>query len=348
MSRNILSNREIPSEAKIQAMNKENSKLIFTRHKNRRCMLFIENNTLKCMHYIPNTNFVGGIYIGRIQKISPNKESCFVEIQKGIVCYLPYQNARNVLLLNRSFDASLKQGDLILVKVIKEGIKTKQPAITAEFNAFMPSDTDYSILTHKSVFSCICEPTEAWESIYKSYIAENEYSEVITDDSEIFNKINTFFTTRGKRVRFYEDKTLSLAALYSLDTKCNAAINRTVWLKSGAYLVIDQTEAFTIIDINSGKNIKKSEPEEFVKMINYEAADEIAIQIRLRNLSGIILIDFLNFHSRESEKELLQYMKELVNDSAVKITVHDITRLGIMELTRVKQGKSLAEQINEA
>lgn len=110
---------------------------------------------------------------------------------------------------------------------------------------------------------------------------------------------------------------------------------------------MQQTEAFVSVDVNSGKNSSKKQPEEFYRKLNKEAAAEIARQIRLRNLYGIILIDFINMKASESREELLHLMREYVKTDPTKTIVVDVTALGIMELTRQKEKKSLQEQLQE-
>ena len=116
-----------------------------------------------------------------------------------------------------------------------------------------------------------------------------------------------------------------------------------VWLKSGAYLVIQQTEALTVIDVNSGKIQKKNPKDDIYFEINKEAAREIAIQLKLRNLSGIIIIDFINMKSKDYMTELVHVLKEQIKNDTVTCTFMDVTRLGLVELTRKKTYKSLKE-----
>ena len=99
------------------------------------------------------------------------------------------------------------------------------------------------------------------------------------------------------KLRFYDDASYSLSALYSLETELERALKKTVWLKSGGYLVIEPTEAMTVIDVNTGKNTEKRTAEETYFKTNLEAAAEIAVQLRLRNLSGIIIVDFIDMVS---------------------------------------------------
>ena len=96
------------------------------------------------------------------------------------------------------------------------------------------------------------------------------------------------------KLNFYEDSLVSLSSVYSLKTLLEDALREKVWLKSGGFLIIQQTEAFVCIDVNSGKFIGKKKEQETYRKINLEAAQEIARQLRLRNLSGIILVDFIN------------------------------------------------------
>ena len=124
------------------------------------------------------------------------------------------------------------------------------------------------------------------------------------------------------------------------------ALQRMVYLDSGATIIIEPTEALTVIDVNTGKAItKKRVTEETFFAINMEAAKEIANQIRLRNLSGIILIDFINLSSEEQQEKLKEELKNLFKDDPIQTEVIDFTKLGLMEITRKKVLKTLAEQI---
>ncbi len=147
-----------------------------------------------------------------------------------------------------------------------------------------------------------------------------------------------------QKVRLYEDPALKLFRLYNLSAELDAALQEKVWLKSGASLIIQQTEAFVCIDVNSSKMTRKKEQEEAFLEINREAAKEAARQIRLRQLSGTILIDFINMKSPESKALLIREMEAWMRRDPATVNVVDITPLGIMEITRQKRARSLAEQ----
>ena len=171
--------------------------------------------------------------------------------------------------------------------------------------------------------------------------------EIVTDDPEVFQAVQNYLNCYGEYeipLRFYEDKLLPLSKLYSLESVLERSLQERVWLKSGGFLVIQPTEAFVCIDVNTGKFSGKKEIQETFRKINLEAAKEIAWQLRLRNLSGIILIDFINMENQEDKKELLHTLQAYLNQDPIKGTVVDITPLNIVEVTRKKVRKPLLEE----
>lgn len=188
--------------------------------------------------------------------------------------------------------------------------------------------------------------SESFRILQGVYIRDLE--EIVTDDKEIYAQIceDTAGGKGGKvQVRFYEDKLLPLSKLYRLEKSLEEALDRKVWLKSGGFLVIEQTEAFVSIDVNSGKFSDKKNTRDTFRKINLEAAGEIAFQLRLRNLSGIILIDFINMKEEEDKKELLRVLQSYLKKDPVKAGVVDMTPLNIVEVTRKKVQKSLGEEM---
>ncbi len=169
--------------------------------------------------------------------------------------------------------------------------------------------------------------------------------EIVTDDREIYDELmNSEYS--DNQIRFYED-TYPLSSLYNLETSLERALGKTVWLKSGGYLVIESTEAMTVIDVNTGKNIEKKSPEDIYYKTNLEAAAEIACQLRLRNLSGIIIVDFIDMKEEEHNLELLNVFRQHLNLDPVKTTLVDMTALGLVEVTRKKIKQPLHEQMRK-
>ena len=123
-------------------------------------------------------------------------------------------------------------------------------------------------------------------------------------------------------------------------------MDKRVWLKSGGNIIIEPTEALTVIDVNTGKAIQgKRQRETTFYKINVEAAIEAARQIRARNISGIILIDFIDMQDKENEEKLMALFREELKKDKIKTTVIDITKLGLLELTRMKKNPPLWEML---
>lgn len=202
------------------------------------------------------------------------------------------------------------------------------------------------LVSYRTCFSCLFQPIEGYlTDIRDTY--EDSFDKIITDNKVIYDRIREQFPNM-KNVELYEDSSISLEKLYSVETRLKEALDEKVWLKSGAYLIIQQTEALTVFDVNSGKIQKKNPKDDIYFEINKEAAREIALQLKLRNLSGIIIIDFINQNTKEQDSLLLAYLSSLVKKDSVKTNVIDMTPLGLVEVTRKKVQKSLKEQLRRS
>ena len=198
-------------------------------------------------------------------------------------------------------------------------------------------------VSYRTCFSCLYQPMEGYlQDIRDTY--EDSFDKIITNCASVYEKIREEFP-HLHNVEFYEDSRITLDKLYSVETRLKEALDERVWLKSGAYLIIQQTEALTVVDVNSGKIQKKNPKDDIYLEINKEAAREIALQLQLRNLSGIIIIDFISHNTKEQDNELLCYLSSLVKKDPVKTNVIDMTPLGLVEVTRKKIHKSLKEHL---
>lgn len=202
---------------------------------------------------------------------------------------------------------------------------------------------------HADTYSCIYRAPDEYMGIIRDGYT-GQIDRIITDKPDIYASIRQYISINApellNRLELYKDE-YSLSALYNIEKNINRALSRKVWLDSGAYIIIEPTEACTVIDVNSGKAIAgKKNKEDTIYKINTEAAKEIIKQLRLRNISGIIIIDYVDMESEAHREELMSYMRELTDKEPVKTTVVDMTALGLVELTRHKRKKSLAEQLN--
>lgn len=196
----------------------------------------------------------------------------------------------------------------------------------------------------RTCYSCLYRNKPDYVSFVENAY-RTEYEEVITDLPEVYDTLKETCRNMGIPLRLYEDPLLPLYKLYSIEQRLEELSAKKVWLKSGGYLVIEPTEALISIDVNTGKYESGKDKEETFYRINREAAEMIAVHLRARNLSGMILVDFINLKSREREVALLEYMRGLLKKDPIPARALDVTALGLMELTRKKVAPSLAEQL---
>ncbi len=176
--------------------------------------------------------------------------------------------------------------------------------------------------------------------IFARDLFKDDVEEIVTDDEEIFEELKQVI---GKNIRLYDDRMITLTKLYGIESFLDKCLTQRVWLDSGAYLVIEHTEALWVIDVNTGKCVKGKNNDKVFYKVNKEAAYEAARQIRLRNMSGMIIIDFINMKDKELTDLLLEDVKQAVMNDPVKTTFVDITKLGLVELTRKKERPPLHE-----
>lgn len=161
---------------------------------------------------------------------------------------------------------------------------------------------------------------------------------------EITKLVNIMSPNLEERIDFVSDNE-NLFRELSIDAQIASALEKKVWLKSGGYLVIDETEALTSIDVNTGKFVGSINLKDTVFKTNMEAAKEIAKQLRLRNIGGIIIIDFIDMFNSGEVEELLDLFKKELKKDRIKTTVIGMTGLGLVEMTRKKSRNKLSTQV---
>lgn len=374
----------------------------------------------------------GIICIARVKKIATNLDAAFVDIAKGVTCYLETAHIKDAWFSKQCRSGKLTEGDELVVQITKEAIKTKYPiadtklSLTGEYfvltnenrplaissklsadekerlssqvklfkqmqlfekeavtdtkqnagqeekrmphslivrtNAAGASpeelETEYRKLLSdyqklaatfpfRTCYSILMPPKKFYENAI-NHLYQEELGEIITDEKNIYEELQQLYAGNPdilSKIRFYENDAISLGTLYSFETQIQRAISERVWMKSGAYLIIQPTEALTVIDVNSGKNTSGKNAEEYYYKINLEAAAEIARQLRLRNISGIVIVDFINMAKEDHRKELMHQFRLSLKEDPVPVRLVDITKLGLVELTRKKERKTLLEQV---
>ncbi len=195
-------------------------------------------------------------------------------------------------------------------------------------------------------YTCLKKASSSYLTFIRN-MYHNNVKKIFVDDSQIYEELSAYFKEKSpellEKLELYQDASYTLNKKYSLEIRLEEALYKKVWMKSGAYLVIEPTEALTVIDVNSGKCVTKKNTEEQYYKINVEAAIEAAYQIRLRNISGIIIIDFINLKDRRKMQEVLQILKEHLQNDRIPTKLVGVTKLQLVEITRKKTNKSLQE-----
>lgn len=399
-------------------------KILFTVYKEYVMMARSTDSEITELQFEPlaGESILGNMYVGRVENVVKNLNAAFVSYAKGEIAYLPLEEAQSPFFTETSGAGGgapgskklpVKQGDNIVIQIVNDAIKTKQPKATArflnftgryavvtygktglgisskitdknlrklyteEFSGYLTEEYGVLIRTnaqnvdlaevHSELKALINEAdnlkSTSGSRIHhtllrfeeKSYITElrninlTEISEIITDDDGIYKELQDYikrcgFNSLNNIITLKEPDYIK--NIYGLETVIKHALQEKVWLKCGGYLVIQPTEALTVIDVNSGKFvIKKNDVNEAAKRVNYEACDMIAKQLKLRNLSGIIIVDFIDMEAEERQS-LLKYLRSKVEADRVKTVVVDVTRLYLVEITRKKIRKPIYEQLN--
>lgn len=243
-----------------------------------------------------------------ISSISYNKEAY------GMIT----EEVFNTILKNTGVIVRTSASDINDYNLIKEDILMQFEILFTCFNKALYSKGRTCIYTN--------------ENPILSVVNKHKADEIVTDNVDM----HKLLSEHNINAKLYEDSLLPLYKLYNLEGLLNEVSSRKVWLKSGAYLVIDYTEAMTVIDVNTGKCEKGKNKEDTILKINLEAAVEAMRQIKLRNISGIIIIDFIDMISDEFKEKLLnQLINEAKNDK-IKTSIMGLTRLNLVEMTRKK------------
>lgn len=353
-------------------------------------------------------SILGNIYAARVERVAEGIHGAFLEIGEKQKCYYSLSKEQPVKL-SPGHEDKLYGGDIILVQITKDAVKTKLPVCTGNISlngkyfvlTLLDKRTGISkkirenrererlatliqkhtceeygivIRTNASGVSedILIQELELlkWqyqELMRKAHIAsgktllykepphyitlgkelpEKALDEIVTDSDEIFTELKSYYKNTNTVLSFYEDS-YSLYNLYRFAHYYEEASGKYIWLKSGASLIIEHTEAMTVIDVNTGSVLKKKQQEDTLfYQINREAAKEIARQLRLRNISGIVMIDFINMKNEKQKENLLSLLDSECKKDRVYCKVIDMTALNLVEMTRSKIRKPLYEQIS--
>jgi ribonuclease G len=181
-------------------------------------------------------------------------------------------------------------------------------------------------------------------------VFSDDFKRLLVDDKSTYEKVVSFLKKTSpqlmRRVQQHKDR-MPLFDAYRLQDTIDSALRRVVTLPSGGYLTVDKTEALTAIDVNTGKFVGKRNLEETILRTNLEAATEVVRQLRLRDIGGIIVIDFIDMEESVSRQQVLQRLASALERDRTKTRMSDISRLGLVEITRKNVTDGLYEALTE-
>ncbi|MGZ5350359.1 MAG: Rne/Rng family ribonuclease [Actinomycetota bacterium] len=196
----------------------------------------------------------------------------------------------------------------------------------------------------------VYEEPELTVRVVRDLFTDEEYRELVTDSRNIYDKIMAYVgdiaPDLAPKIKLHEGK-LPAFEEHRIEEQIHKALDRKVWLPSGGYLIIERTEAMTIVDVNTGKSVGKTNLEETVVNTNLEAAQEVARQLRLRDIGGIIVVDFIDMLLEKNKSQVEDTMKEAMALDKTRSQVFEIGPLGLMQVTRKRVSSGLVESFSE-
>lgn len=265
---------------------------------------------------LPNAfDFIpGNTYEACVTKVLDNLNSAIISFDNGKEGFLSLKNISLAQFIKKtSLNKPICQNDRLYVKSIKDAHGTK-------LASFIESNEE-ALNKNKDTFS-----------YFISLLPEDSFSEIVVENADYSN-----YPCQDK-IRSYSDEKISLLQLYNLSDVINNSLKRKIYTKDSGTIVFDSTEALHVIDVNSSNSSND------YLTINTFAAKEIARQIRLKNLSGIIIIDFINMKSKAERNTLIEELKKYVKDDICEVTTYKFSDLGLLEISRKRRFKSLQEQ----
>jgi len=238
----------------------------------------------------------------------------------------------------------------VIVRTAAENVTEEE--ITRDLNRLVEQWRQIEALAKRSKAPALLyrEPDMALRVIREEF--NPDYRSVTIDDPNLADQVRDYVDSvspgLGERVEYYdaEAEGLSLFERLHIHEQIHKALDRKVWLPSGGSLIIEHTEALTVIDVNTGKNVGKSSLEETVFVNNLEAAEEIARQLRLRDIGGIIVIDFIDMEVKANRAAVGKAFREALSRDKTRTQVFDISELGLVEMTRKRIGEGLIESLS--
>ena len=194
---------------------------------------------------------------------------------------------------------------------------------------------------------CIFQEPDLCERVIRDWLTEDEDS-IVIDDPATYESMREIAARISRRARGRINRYDGIADIfehYGVERQLQNAFARQVALKSGGYLVIDETEALIAVDVNTGHYKGKGSQEDAIREVNLEAVEEVARQLRLRNIGGLVVLDLIDMKSRKHQREVCRALKEALRRDRARTNVLEISELGLLEMSRQRQDQSILSQL---
>src|SRR5438874_9499933 len=245
-------------------------------------------------------------------------------------------------------ELDIPDGVGVIIRTVGEGQRARYYVRDLRFLLEQWQKVEQEIKDHPAPHRVFEEP-DLIERTVRDVLTE-EIDEVICDNREALERMGSLIGDISRRSRnrlHYYDGATPIFETLGVQKQIEDAFHRQVWLRCGGYIVIDETEALVAIDVNTGRNKGGHDVEKTILQTNLEAADEIARQLRLRNIGGLIIADFIDMKSRRDQQAVYNLMKERLKRDKARTHVLPISQLGLMEMTRQRAQESLSDTIYE-
>jgi ribonuclease G len=243
---------------------------------------------------------------------------------------------------------AIPEGVGVIIRTVGEGQRARYFVRDLRVLLDQWAKVDQAIRDHPAPCRLFEEP-DLVERTVRDFLTE-EINEIVCDDrgatDRMIDMVGQISRRARNRVRYYDGAT-PIFETYGVQKQIDDAFHRQVWLKCGGYIVIDETEALVAVDVNTGRNKGGRDVEKTILQTNLEAADEIARQLRLRNIGGLIIADFIDMKSRRDQQAVYNLVKERLKRDKARTHVLPISQLGLMEMTRQRAQESLSDTIYE-
>ena len=277
---------------------------------------------------------------GRFLVLAPNSDVT------GISRRLPDAERRRLKAIYRAIKPD-HHG--LIVRTAAEG--ATEEALKADLDRLLVEWTEIEKRSKRAKAPAVLyEEPELTVRVVRDLFTDEEYRELVTDSPRVYALVTDYLREIApdvlSKVRLHEGKLPAFEEFHIVE-QIHKGLDRKVWLPSGGYLVIDRTEALTVIDVNTGKSVGKTNLEETVVNTNVEAARESARQLRLRDIGGMIVIDFIDMLLEQNKRKVIDAMKESLAQDKSRSQVFDISPLGLLEVTRKRVSGGLLEAFSE-